>query len=169
MEMPTPVFENKQGCCDRPLVFRHIDLSYQLCVDMARSVAHLSGTVPPSKERKAQIARTRAKWFKDLPAEYALNDPNTRWDDEYKWVVSQRRFLHKFGYNLWKTFSFMEPSKTAVEPGFYTETPLTVSKEGLSILGEVWSETRKAETYNRFFDELLATDCLGMGESAGWE
>lgn len=87
----------------------------QFCIDMARSVAHLSDTLPPSKEKKAQITRAREKWFKDLPTECALNDLNTRWDEEDKWVVSQRRFLHKFGYNLWVTFSFMEPSKTAVE------------------------------------------------------
>jgi hypothetical protein len=96
--MPTLILENHPSRPDQPSPFRHMNLHCQLCIDMA---AQLGGR-PASDEDKAVIANRMRHvvdaWFERLPAEYAVNVPDARWDGEFNWVVFQRRYLHLIGY-----------------------------------------------------------------------
>ncbi|KAK4251272.1 fungal-specific transcription factor domain-containing protein [Corynascus novoguineensis] len=96
--MPTLTLEYNRDRPDQPSPFRHMNLHCQLCIDMA---AQLGGS-PKSEEDKAKAARRMQEavenWFKKLPAEYALKNPETRWDREFDWVIFQRRYLHLIAY-----------------------------------------------------------------------
>ncbi|KAL2184630.1 hypothetical protein L209DRAFT_693735 [Thermothelomyces heterothallicus CBS 203.75] len=75
-----------------------MNLHCQLCIDLAAQL----GSPLKSDEDKARAAR-RAKevvesWLENLPAEYAVENPEMRWDDEFDWVVFQRRYLHLIAY-----------------------------------------------------------------------
>jgi hypothetical protein len=98
MEMPTLTLENNPQHPGQPSPFRHMNLHCQLCIDMATQLGGLSD----SEEDKAEVARrmrdAATKWFESLPAEYAVVNPDTRWDKEFEWVVFQRRYLHLIGY-----------------------------------------------------------------------
>ncbi|KAL2261242.1 hypothetical protein VTK26DRAFT_4533 [Humicola hyalothermophila] len=96
--MPTLALERNPERPDQPSPFRHMILHCQLCSDMAAEL----GRKPESSSGEAEVAQrlreVTAKWFDELPAEYAVTDPDTRWDAEYDWVVFQRRYLHLVGH-----------------------------------------------------------------------
>ncbi|KAL2174643.1 fungal-specific transcription factor domain-containing protein [Thermothelomyces heterothallicus CBS 202.75] len=96
--MPTLTLEYTRDRPDQPSPFRHMNLHCQLCIDLAAQL----GSPLKSDEDKARAAR-RAKevvesWLENLPAEYAVENPEMRWDDEFDWVVFQRRYLHLIAY-----------------------------------------------------------------------
>ncbi|KAK4240862.1 hypothetical protein C8A03DRAFT_31028 [Achaetomium macrosporum] len=96
--MPTLTLENSPERPGQPSPFCHIKLHCQLCIGMAPQL----GVPSDSDADKADAAR-RLKlvvdtWFANLPAEYALENPDVRWDDELGCVVFQRRYLHLIGY-----------------------------------------------------------------------
>ncbi|AEO53149.1 hypothetical protein MYCTH_2294100 [Thermothelomyces thermophilus ATCC 42464] len=93
-----------------------MNLHCQLCIDLAAQV----GGPLKSDEDKAKAAR-RAKevvenWIENLPAEYAVEKPEMRWDDEFDWVVFQRRYLHLIAYM--SLFSQLRPflARSSAEP-----------------------------------------------------
>jgi hypothetical protein len=96
--MPTLTLENNPLRPDQPSPFRHMNLHCQLCLDMAAQL----GKGAAASETKAQIAKRLVDavgaWFGRLPAEYLVESPDTRWDEEFEWVVFQRRYLHLIGY-----------------------------------------------------------------------
>ncbi|KAL1841581.1 hypothetical protein VTJ49DRAFT_6891 [Mycothermus thermophilus] len=97
--MPTLTLENNPLRPDQPSPFRHMNLHCQLCIDMAAHMGKGSG----SDHDKARVAKRMwdavEAWFDRLPAEYAAKSPpDTRWDEEFEWVVFQRRYLHLIGY-----------------------------------------------------------------------
>jgi hypothetical protein len=92
--MPTLTLEINPERPDQPSPFRHIILHYRLSRDIA---AQLRSDI--DKAQRAQRLRDLIYgWLEELPAEYALRAPDTRWDKEFDWVVFQRRFLHVVGY-----------------------------------------------------------------------
>ncbi|SPQ17816.1 e0ba1df1-5ebb-44ee-a2ad-20f47573167e [Thermothielavioides terrestris] len=110
VEMPTLTLENNPQRPNQPSPFRHMNLHCQLCIDMAAQL----GRASDSSADKAQVAwrmkEVVDKWLANLPAEYALDAPDTRWDDEYEWVTFQRRYLHLIGYM--GSFSQLRPFLT---------------------------------------------------------
>lgn len=104
-----------------------MNLHCQLCIDMA---AELGG--PSASELdKAEIAKRMRdvveKWFERLPAEYAVKEPDTRWDAEFGWVVFQRRYLHLIGYM--GLFSQLRPfvARSSAKPMSDLESTLRAS------------------------------------------
>lgn len=98
VEMPTLALERNPERLDQPLPFRHMNLHCQLGLDIVARLARLSGSGLGKAEVGRQLRDVVERWFENLPAEYAVKDPDTRWDDEYGWVVFQRRYLHLKGY-----------------------------------------------------------------------
>jgi len=141
IEMPTLTLENNPNCPDQPSPFRHMNLHCQLCIDMA---AQLGG--PSASELdKAEIARrmrdTVETWFEKLPAEYAVREPDTRWDAEFGWVVFQRRYLHLIGYM--GLFSQLRPfiARSSAKPMSDLESALRASgvDAALGLMDVSWS------------------------------
>ncbi|KAK3341459.1 hypothetical protein B0T25DRAFT_342673 [Lasiosphaeria hispida] len=96
-ELPTLALEIDPGQPYQPSPFRHMKLHCQMCIDLAAIMA--SQSKKDSGIDTAQRSRLALeKWFRDLPGEYAVKAPDTRWDGEHEWVVFQRRYLHLVGY-----------------------------------------------------------------------
>ncbi|KAH6614570.1 hypothetical protein B0J18DRAFT_303122 [Chaetomium sp. MPI-SDFR-AT-0129] len=91
IELPPPL-EGNPGRLNRPSLFRHLELHYQLRVVVAKAVAQL-GCHSTREEMEKQTTHVIVNWREQLPKEYALIRPDTRWDCEYKWVVRQREYL----------------------------------------------------------------------------
>lgn len=91
--------ENGPEGAKKPLLFRHMDLLYRLCADRAKTAAQngLLITGVAKAEAASRMQDVVDKWFTELPAEYALESPDTHWDSEYKWVVFQRNYLLDVG------------------------------------------------------------------------
>ena len=82
VEMPTMALEIDPGQPYQPSPFRHMKLHCKMCIDLAKEIA----SVPADKMATELAPRLRSvveRWFKELPAEYAVQDPATRWDEEY--------------------------------------------------------------------------------------
>jgi hypothetical protein len=94
---PTLALESDPGCPDMPSPFRHINLHCKLCLGLAAELKSVSNKVIRT-EVVLRLKDLMEQWLRDLPPEYALKDPDTRWDKEYDWVVFQRRYLHLVGY-----------------------------------------------------------------------
>ncbi|GAB1310043.1 Fungal-specific transcription factor domain-containing protein [Madurella fahalii] len=101
--MPTLTLEINPERPDQPSPFRHMNLHCQLCLDMAAQF----GTDADKAKVAQKLRDVVYKWFEKLPVEYALKDPDTRWDREFDWVVFQRRYLHLIGYM--SLFSALRP------------------------------------------------------------
>ncbi|KAK4129361.1 hypothetical protein N657DRAFT_660741 [Parathielavia appendiculata] len=96
--MPSQSLEPTPFGPDQPWQFRHMNLHCQLCMDMA---PQLGGRLDSDADKADMANRMRnvvVTWFERLPAEYAVETPDTRWDGELKWVVFQRQYLHVIGY-----------------------------------------------------------------------
>lgn len=147
MEMPTLTLENNPQHPGRPSPFRHMNLHCQLCIDMATQLGGLSD----SEADKAEVARRMrdavTNWFDNLPAEYAVHDPETRWDKEFEWVVFQRRYLHLIGYM--GLFSQLRPfiARSSAKPMSELESALRASgvDAALDLMDVSW----------RLFDNLV--------------
>lgn len=96
--MPTLTLEYTRDRPDQPSPFRHMNLHCQLCIDLA---AELGSPVKPDEDKAMAVKRAKEvveRWIESLPAEYAVKNPDTRWDHEFDWVVFQRRYLHLIAY-----------------------------------------------------------------------
>ncbi|KAL2130429.1 hypothetical protein VTI74DRAFT_6401 [Chaetomium olivicolor] len=141
VEMPTLTLENNPERPGLPSPFRHMVLHCQLCMDLA---AQLGGP-SDSDADKAEIARrmrgTVEEWFANLPAEYALEGPDTRFDAELNWVVFQRRYLHLIGYM--SLFAQLRPflTKSSAKPMSNLEATLRAAgvDAALGLMEVSWS------------------------------
>jgi len=95
--MPTLALEVDPANPDQPSPFCHINLHCRLCLDMAAELTSVSNKVIPVGVAK-RLHGVVQKWLRDLPAVYAFEDPDTRWDAEYDWVVFQRCYLQLIGH-----------------------------------------------------------------------
>ncbi|KAL2198921.1 fungal-specific transcription factor domain-containing protein [Corynascus similis CBS 632.67] len=146
--MPTLTLEYNRDRPDQPSPFRHMNLHCQLCIDMA---AQLGGSLT-SEEDKAKAARRMQEavenWFEKLPAEYALKNPETRWDREFDWVVFQRRYLHLIAYM--GLFSQLRPFLTRS-----SATPMSELESSLRAAG-VDAALGLMEVSWRLFENLVS-------------
>ncbi|EGZ76992.1 hypothetical protein NEUTE2DRAFT_99335 [Neurospora tetrasperma FGSC 2509] len=76
---------------------------FSLCLKMAAELKTvLSGNSIPTEMSKALMSKALKdivqKWMDELPAAYALQNPDTQWDAENDWIVFQRRYLHLVGH-----------------------------------------------------------------------
>ena len=145
---------------DKPSVFRHLDLHCQLCIGMAKVAAQLGGPSDAAlakAEVASQMRDVVDQWLATLPTEYAQNNPDTRWDIEHDYVVTQRRYLHLIGHmELFNNTA----TRCANQEDESHSLPQRVSvqevlKGGLSLLGQV----RSAKTTTMpqdFLNSLLA-------------
>ncbi|KAK1835531.1 hypothetical protein QBC39DRAFT_340470 [Podospora conica] len=147
VEMPTMALEIDPGQSYQPSPFRHMKLHCQMCIDLAKEI-----TAVPADRMATELApRLRGvveRWFKNLPAEYAVENPETRWDDEYDWVVFQRRYLHLVGYM--SLFGPLKPylTRNSAEPMTESERELREAGVGaaLALMDVSWS----------FFENLVS-------------
>lgn len=139
-EMPTLALEINPGQPYQPSPFRHMKLHCQMCRSMADEMA----SVPSDRaatELAPRLRRAVDKWFAALPAEYAVENPNTRWDAEYDWVVFQRHYLHLVGYMC--LFSPLKSyvTRSSAKPMTEEETELRAAgvQAGLDLMDVSWS------------------------------
>ncbi|KAK4144755.1 fungal-specific transcription factor domain-containing protein [Dichotomopilus funicola] len=120
--MPTLTLENYRS--DQPSPFRHMNLHCQLCIDMAAQVRGPTNSETEKAEAAKRMTDTVDKWLANLPAEYAVKNPETRWDGEFDWVVFQRRYLHLIGYM--GLFTQLRPfvTRSSATPGTELEEDL---------------------------------------------
>lgn len=147
VEMPTMALEIDPGQSYQPSPFRHMKLHCKMCIDLATEIT----AVPADKMATDLAPRLRAvveSWFQALPAEYAIKNPETRWDDEYDWVVFQRRYLHLVGYM--SLFGPLKPylTRNSAEPMSESESELREAGVGaaLALMDVSWS----------FFENLVS-------------
>ncbi|KAK4105639.1 hypothetical protein N658DRAFT_556074 [Parathielavia hyrcaniae] len=96
--MPSLMLERNPLRPDQPWQFRHMQLHCQLCIDMAAQLGASTDSDADKTEMPDRLRGVVEAWFESLPAEYAVDAPDTRWDVELKWVVFQRHYLHVIGY-----------------------------------------------------------------------
>jgi len=139
-EMPTLALEIDPGQPYQPSPFRHMKLHCQLCIDMGDEIA----SVPSDKAGTELAPRLRGvvdRWFANLPAEYAIQAPETRWDTEHDWVVFQRRYLHLIGYM--SLFGPLKPyvTRSSAMPMTDEETELRAAgvQAALALMDVSWS------------------------------
>jgi hypothetical protein len=139
--MPTLALERNPERPDQPLPFRHMNLYCQLCLDMVAQLGRLSGSGIDKAEVARKLQDVVEKWFENLPAEYAVQAPDTRWDGEYDWVLFQRRYLHLKGYM--SLFSQLRPSVTqsSAKPMTSLESALRAAgvQAALGLMDVSWS------------------------------
>lgn len=147
VEMPTMALEIDPGQSYQPSPFRHMKLHCRMCIDLATEIT----AVPADKMATDLAPRLRAvveSWFQALPAEYAVEKPETRWDDEYGWVLFQRRYLHLVGYM--SLFGPLKPylTRNSAEPMSASESELRAAGVGaaLALMDVSWS----------FFENLVS-------------
>ncbi|KAK0632174.1 fungal-specific transcription factor domain-containing protein, partial [Immersiella caudata] len=139
-EMPTLALEVNPGQPYQPSPFRHMKLHCQMCIDMAEEMA----SVPSDKAATDLAPRLRGvvdRWFANLPAEYAVKDPDTRWDAEYDWVVFQRRYLHLVGYMFLSGPLKPYVTRSSAKPMTEEETQLRAAgvQAALALMDVSWS------------------------------
>ncbi|KAK4242975.1 hypothetical protein C7999DRAFT_36706, partial [Corynascus novoguineensis] len=111
---PLPIESNQ------PSVFRHLDLHYQLCVSVAAA----------KPRGESGIRSVISEWFENLPEEYKQPNPDTRWDEECRYLPTQRRYLSSMGSAALLNHTMGRPLPL-----------LDAVKEGLSLLGQERSVT----------------------------
>ena len=149
VEMPKLVSENNTG----PVLFRHIELYYRLCVGMANAATHLGGPAGSDAEKANRMQDVVERWFANLPAEYALKNPDTCWDDEYEWVVFQRRYLHFIGHM--SLFNQLEPfiAQSSANPMSNLESTLRTAALQAKAHIDPWMLFENPATLMRFTNE----------------
>jgi hypothetical protein len=147
VEMPTMALEIDPEQSYQPSPFRHMKLHCKMCIDLAAAIT----AVPAHKMATELAPRLRGvveTWFQALPAEYAVENPETRWDDEHDWVVFQRRYLHLVGYM--SLFGPLKPylTRNSAEPMSQSESELRAAGVGaaLALMDVSWS----------FFENLVS-------------
>ena len=100
---PTLALDSDPENPDKPSPFLHMVLHSSLCLKMAAQFKPVSpGSSIPTEVSKALVSKALRdvvqKWLDELPAAYALKDPDTQWDSENDWIVFQRRYLHLIGH-----------------------------------------------------------------------
>ncbi|KXX82257.1 Cutinase transcription factor 1 beta [Madurella mycetomatis] len=143
--MPTLTLELNPERPDQPSPFRHMNLHCQLCLDMSAQF----GTDADKTEVARKLRDVVYEWFEKLPAEYALKDPDIRWDREFDWVVFQRRYLHLIGYM--SLFSTLRPFVTRDSGKPMTDLEVSLRAAGvqaaLDLMDVSWY----------FFENLVST------------
>ncbi|KAK3355674.1 fungal-specific transcription factor domain-containing protein [Neurospora tetraspora] len=76
---------------------------FSLCLKMAAELKPVpSDNSIPTEVSKALVSKALRdvvqKWMDELPAAYALQNPDTQWDAENDWIIFQRRYLHLVGH-----------------------------------------------------------------------
>ncbi|KAH7634230.1 fungal-specific transcription factor domain-containing protein [Sordaria sp. MPI-SDFR-AT-0083] len=100
---PTLALDKDPDNPDKPSPFLHMNLHSSLCLKMAAEFKPVpsENSIPP-EVNKALVSKTLRdvvqKWLDELPAAYALKNPDTQWDVENDWIVFQRRYLHLIGH-----------------------------------------------------------------------
>ncbi|KAK3950473.1 fungal-specific transcription factor domain-containing protein [Pseudoneurospora amorphoporcata] len=100
---PTLALDKDPESPDKPSPFLHMNLHSSLCLKMAAGFKPVSSdsSIPP-EVNKALVSKALRdvvlKWLDELPAAYALNNPDTQWDAENDWIIFQRRYLHLIGH-----------------------------------------------------------------------
>jgi len=147
VEMPTMALEIDPGQSYQPSPFRHMKLHCKMCIDLAKEIT----AVPADRmatELAPRLRRVVESWFLTLPAEYAVENPETRWDDEHDWVVFQRRYLHLVGYM--SLFGPLKPylTRNSAEPMSPSESELRAAgvAAALALMDVSWS----------FFENLVS-------------
>ena len=139
--MPTLTLENNPSCPDQPSPFRHMILHCQLCIDMVAQIGAPAKTDAEKAEAAKKMRDAVDSWFARLPAEYAVTDPDTRWDSKFDWVVFQRRYLHLIGFM--GRFSQLRPfiTRSSAKPMTPLETELRASgvDAALGLMKVSWS------------------------------
>lgn len=100
---PTLALDKDPENPDKPSPFLHINLHSSLCLKMAAELKPVpSDNSIPTEVSKALVSKALRdvvqKWMDELPAAYALQNPDTQWDAENDWIIFQRRYLHLVGH-----------------------------------------------------------------------
>ncbi|KAL2165542.1 hypothetical protein VTH06DRAFT_844 [Thermothelomyces fergusii] len=114
--MPTLTLECTRDRPDQPSPFRHMNLHCQLCLDLAAVLGGPSKSDEDKAKAVQQAKEVVEKWIENLPAEYAVKNPDMQWDGELDWVVFQRRYLHLIAYMT--LFSQLRPflARSSAQP-----------------------------------------------------
>ncbi|KAK3394508.1 hypothetical protein B0H63DRAFT_517631 [Podospora didyma] len=140
-EMPTLALETDPGQPYQPSPFRHMNLHCRMCLDLAAELANRSNNDEDGTQLASRLRDVVVKWFRSLPAEYALRNADTHWDDEHHWVVFQRRYLHLVGYM--SLFGPLKPfvTRNSVKPMTELETTLRAAgvQAALDLMDISWS------------------------------
>lgn len=91
---PTLALDNDPENPDKPSPFLHMNLHASLCLKMAAQLKPDADKALVSKALRDVVQ----KWLDELPAAYALKNPDTQWDADNDWIVFQRRYLHLIGH-----------------------------------------------------------------------
>lgn len=147
IEAPPLSLESDPGRLDQP--FRHLELHYHLCVDVAKTSAQLGSLCSTRAEAAKQMRSVITNWFAKLPAEYAQTNPNTDWDREHEWVVHQREYLQMIGATALVNHTLQRDNQKRV-------SVFGVLKERLSMLGQARSEANKTAAQHQSLEGFLA-------------
>lgn len=139
--MPTLALEIDPERLNQPSPFRHMNLHCQLCLAMAAEFAPRADGKVDEADQARRLRDVVYKWYEDLPKEYSRTNPDTQWDEEFDWVVFQRRYLHLIGY-----MSLFSPLKAFVtrnsgKPLTKLESELRAAgvQAGLDLMDVSWS------------------------------
>jgi hypothetical protein len=95
-ELPTGRLENTSGDSQNPpSPVTHMIFQCQLIQDLMK-ITNIDGDIVPSIQVLI-IKQVIDSWFESFPPVYRLSNPDTRWDEEYPYVLSQRLQLHTIG------------------------------------------------------------------------
>ncbi|KAM7222164.1 hypothetical protein V8F06_002436 [Rhypophila decipiens] len=94
---PTLALETDPEDPGRPSPFQHMSLHAKLCLDMAAQLTSVSEKDVPTGV-SLRLREVVQGFLDELPAAYAVKDPDTGWDTEHSYIVFQRGYLHLIGY-----------------------------------------------------------------------
>ncbi|EGO52178.1 hypothetical protein NEUTE1DRAFT_90195 [Neurospora tetrasperma FGSC 2508] len=126
---------------------------FSLCLRMAAELKAVpSDNSTPTEMSKTLMSKALKdivqKWMDELPAAYALQNPDTQWDAENDWIVFQRRYLHLIGHMCLFDPLKQFVTRSSAEP--FSDLELELRESGvLAALGLM-------EVSRTFFDHLAS-------------
>ncbi|KAK3309588.1 uncharacterized protein B0T15DRAFT_488307 [Chaetomium strumarium] len=88
--MPTLALEISPDRPGQPSPFRHMNLHCQLCIDMGAQLRAPSDSDVEKAKKAGRVKDVVDEWFAKIPAEYALENPDMKWDEDFGWVVTAK-------------------------------------------------------------------------------
>jgi hypothetical protein len=113
---PNLRLENPTASPDFPSPFTHVKLQYDLICAYIKKFGSISDHSTP--QTVFEICDLIETWMANLPAPYALENPDTQYDAEYRYVLMQRRHTHAVGYSslLTPLKPYLTKAMTAASP-----------------------------------------------------
>ncbi|KAK3386018.1 hypothetical protein B0H63DRAFT_450015 [Podospora didyma] len=141
IEAPRLSLESDPRRLDRP--FLHLELHYQLCVDIAEMAAQLDSLRSTRAEAANQMRIVITNWTSKLSEEYAQADPNT------DWVVHQREYLHLIEAAARVNHTLQRDNQKMI-------SVFDLLKDSLSMLGQACSDANKTAAQHQSLEGFLA-------------